>query len=184
MSPGKRIRKLKNAELGRIGPEEYRKAPKSPIVVMLDNVRSLNNTGSVFRTADAFRIESILLCGITGTPPHREIQKTALGSTDSVPWLYFKHTEDAVHKMQDEDYRVVSIEQTVESIPLHRFSADRDSKYALVFGHEIRGVDQKIVDMSDLCIDIPQFGIKHSFNISVSAGIVLWEFHRQLKNFR
>ena len=160
--------------------EDFRRAEKSPICVILDNVRSLNNIGSVFRTADAFRVEKIFLCGITATPPHRDIHKTALGSTESVAWEYFKHTIDVVLALKSEGVIIVAVEQTEGSISLESFSIEPGKKYAFVFGHEVRGVDQAVVDECNYSLDIPQYGTKHSLNISVSAGIVLWEVFRKL----
>jgi len=171
----KHFRKLRNEELGRITPEAYRKAEKFPVTIVLDNVRSLNNIGSVFRTADGFRAEEVVLCGIAATPPHRDIRKTALGATESVPWSYYEHTRDAIRILKKKGYRIISLEQTEGSISLDRFSPEKNEHYALIFGHEIKGVSQEVVNMSDHCIEIPQFGTKHSFNISVSAGIVLWD---------
>ena len=176
-----RFRKLLNEELGRKSAEEYRTARKFPVTVVLDNVRSLNNIGSVFRTADGFLVEEVILCGITATPPHRDIRKTALGATESVPWQYFEHTRDAILALREKDHVIISVEQAEGSISLDRFRPEKDRHYALVFGHEIKGVSQEIVNMSDLCIEIPQFGTKHSFNISVSAGIVLWHFFTMMK---
>ncbi|MCD6202662.1 MAG: RNA methyltransferase [Bacteroidales bacterium] len=175
------FRKLKNEELGRKSIEEYRQAHKFPVIVILDNVRSLHNIGSVFRTADGFLAEAVFLCGITACPPHREIRKTALGATESVPWQYFEHTAEAVCKLRNEGYTILSVEQAEGSIPLDKFQPDRNSRYALIFGHEVKGVAQEIVDISDYCVEIPQFGTKHSFNISVSAGIVLWDFYLKIK---
>jgi len=174
------MRKLKNEELDRLSVQEFRGVAKVPLVVVLDNVRSQNNIGSVFRTADAFRLEGVLLCGITATPPHREIHKTALGATESVQWEYHESTVGAVRKLKSEGYRVISAEQAEGAVPLQDISVSRDEKYAIVFGHEIRGVGQEVVDLSDYCIEIPQFGTKHSLNISVAAGIVIWEFFRNL----
>jgi tRNA G18 (ribose-2'-O)-methylase SpoU len=175
------MRKLKNAELGRKSIEEFKKAKKNPFIIILDNVRSLNNIGSVFRTADGFLVEAVYLCGITAVPPHKDIHKTALGSTDSVYWKYFKNTIDAVKELKKENYRIIAVEQTDESIMLNDFVMEKDEKYALVFGHEIKGVDQAVVDESDTSIEIPQFGTKHSFNISVSVGIVLWDLIKKTK---
>lgn len=175
------MKKRKNSELGRKSVTEYKESGKLPLLLVLDNVRSLNNIGSVFRTADAFLVESIYLCGITATPPHRDIQKTALGATESVAWEYRKDTEEVVDHLKKEGIKVISIEQVEGSISLQDFRLEGGCKYALVFGHEIHGVKQSVVDMSDACIEIPQFGTKHSFNISVSAGIVLWEFFCQLE---
>ena len=176
------MRKLANEELNRKSINEFRESPKTPFVVVLDNVRSLNNIGSVFRTADAFLIESVFLCGITGTPPHREINKTALGATESVSWKYFSETADAVRSLREEGYVVVSVEQEEGYVSLADYMPCNDSKYALVFGHEINGVAQEVVGLSDSCIEIPQFGTKHSFNISVSVGIVLWDLCGKLQN--
>lgn len=175
------MRKLKNIELNRLSPEDFRKAEKTPFSVILDNVRSLNNIGSVFRTADAFLIEKIYLCGITATPPHKDIHKTALGSTESVAWEYFKSTMDVVQLLKNKGYTVMAVEQTTGSISLADLEIVSNKKYAFIFGHEIRGVDQAIVDDCDVCLDIPQYGTKHSLNISVSAGVVLWEAFRQLR---
>ena len=173
------MRKLLNSELNRISPERYKLEIKTPIVLILDNIRSLNNIGSIFRTADGFRIEAIYLCGITAQPPHRDIHKTALGATESVPWRYFESTIEAIDKLKKEDYTILAIEQVEQSIMLDKFELNKNKKYALVFGHEVRGVAQEIVNICDGTIEIPQIGTKHSFNISVSAGIVLWEFYRQ-----
>lgn len=173
------MRKLKNEELGRKSSEEFKHAVKTPFVVVLDNVRSLMNIGSIFRTSDAFMVEAIYLCGISGTPPNKEITKTALGATESVAWKYFESSEQAVHKLKTEGFVILTVEQAKESISLQNFQIDFDKKYAIVFGHEIKGVDQCIVDLSDYCIEIPQFGTKHSFNVAVSAGIVLWELYNK-----
>jgi tRNA G18 (ribose-2'-O)-methylase SpoU len=169
------MRKLLVSELERITPEEYRLAGKRGVVVVLDNVRSLNNVGSVFRTSDAFMVEAVYLCGITGTPPHREINKTALGATESVPWRYFKETHEAVSLLREEGYTIIAVEQAEGSVKLDSFQTVPGAKYAVAFGHEIDGVTQKVIDMCDICIEIPQYGTKHSLNIAVTAGIVLWE---------
>jgi tRNA G18 (ribose-2'-O)-methylase SpoU len=169
------MRKLLNSELDRLTPEEYKNSDRNPIVIVLDNVRSLLNTGSIFRTADAFKVRSIFLCGITGTPPHREINKTALGAAEVVPWKYFSETSDAIKELKDNGYTIISVEQAEGSTDLASFKSEAGKNYAVVFGHEINGVSQKVLDMSDTCIEIPQFGTKHSFNIAVAAGIVLWE---------
>ena len=169
------MRKLTNEELDRKSVTEFRASEKSPFIIVLDNVRSLNNIGSIFRTADAFLVEGLWLCGITATPPHREIHKTALGATESVAWRYFANTAEAVRELRESGYVVVSVEQAEGSVSLDRFVAEPGKKYALVFGHEIKGVSDEVVDMSDTCIEIPQYGTKHSFNVAVSAGIVLWE---------
>ena len=174
------MRKLKNSELGRKSVNEYKKADKSPIIVVLDNVRSMNNIGSVFRTADAFLVKAVYLCGITAKPPHKDIQKTALGATESVPWKYYDSTMEAIKELKNNGYIIISVEQAEEAIPLCDFVANKGRKYAVIFGHEVRGIAQEVVDLSDYCIEIPQFGTKHSFNISVSAGIVLWELFSQL----
>jgi 23S rRNA (guanosine2251-2'-O)-methyltransferase len=179
-STKKGMRKLLNKELGRKTIGQYRSSEKAPFVVVLDNVRSQSNVGSVFRTADAFLVEKILLCGITSTPPHRDIRKTALGATESVPWKYFGETTEAIIGLKNEGYLIIGIEQVEQSSYLQDFVPEKDKKYALVFGHEINGVDQKVIDMCDYCIEIPQFGTKHSFNIAVSTGIVLWELNKKL----
>lgn len=172
------MRKIPNEELGRMSVEEFRKAEKSSFVIVLDNVRSHNNVGSVFRTADAFLTRKIYLCGITARPPHRDIQKTALGATDSVEWAYFEKTTDAIRYLRSEGYKIIGIEQVEGSVELQDFIVDKNLKYALVFGHEVNGVSQEVLDQCDVCIEIPQFGTKHSFNIAVSTGIVLWELNR------
>jgi 23S rRNA (guanosine2251-2'-O)-methyltransferase len=172
------MKKLRNDELNRKTIEEFKQAGKYPVMVILDNVRSLNNIGSVFRTCDAFLMEGICLCGITAVPPHREISKTALGATESVYWQYFKTTIEAVNFLRNRGHRIFSVEQTVRSCALHKFNILQDEKYALVFGHEIKGVEQEVIDICDGVIEIPQYGTKHSLNIAVSAGIVLWEFFR------
>lgn len=175
------MRKLKNSELGRKSVNEYKKAAKSPIIIVLDNVRSMNNIGSVFRTADAFLVKSVYLCGITAKPPHKDIQKTALGATESVPWKYYETTIETIQQLKDDGYIIISVEQAEEAILLGDFVIKKGGKYAVIFGHEVRGVAQEIIDLSDYCIEIPQFGTKHSFNISVSAGIVLWELFRKIR---
>ena len=176
------MRKLKNSELNRLSIEEFKKYDKTPLVVVLDNIRSLNNIGSVFRTSDAFLIEKIILCGITAKPPHKDIHKTALGATESVNWEYTKNTTDAVNKLNDEGYIIVSIEQTENATMLQNFNIKKNKKYAVIFGNEVKGVQQEVVNLSDYSIEIPQYGTKHSFNISVSAGIVLWELFRKIKS--
>lgn len=168
-------RKLDNAELGRKTIDEYRSADKLPLVVVLDNVRSLNNVGSVFRTADALLIESICLCGFTGTPPHKEIHKTALGAELSVPWQHYASTTEAIASLRAQGYTIASVEQAEHSMSLCDFMPQKEQRYAFVFGNELHGVEQDVVNQSDMCIEIPQFGTKHSFNIAVSAGIVLWD---------
>ncbi len=174
------MRKLNNNELGRKSVDQFRESEKSPFVIVLDNVRSLNNVGTVFRNSDAFLVRKICLCGITPVPPHRDIQKTALGSTESVEWIYYPSTTDAVKELKNEGFMIVGIEQTDESAGLQDMEIEPGRNYALVFGHEVNGVSQEIIDMCDRCLEIPQFGTKHSFNISVSTGIVLWELSRKL----
>ena len=173
------MRKLLNRELARKTVEQFRNSKKSPFVIVLDNVRSQSNVGSVFRTADAFATEAIYLCGITGIPPHREIQKTALGATETVAWKYFPKTVDAVRNLKEDGYTIIGVEQAEGSVSPEKFKIEEGKKYALVFGHEITGVDQKVLNKCDSCIEIPQFGTKHSFNIAVSAGIVLWELNKK-----
>ena len=169
------MRKRLNSELDRKTIAEYKSSDKSPFIIVLDNVRSQSNVGSVFRTADAFLVETIYLCGITAQPPHRDIQKTALGATESVPWKYFPATLDAVRELKSNGVVLVAVEQVEEAIMLQDLVIESGKKYAFIFGHEINGVSQQIVDLCNFCIEIPQFGSKHSFNIAVSAGIVLWE---------
>ncbi|MFO7671124.1 MAG: RNA methyltransferase [Bacteroidales bacterium] len=173
------MRKLLNEELVRLSVGEFKEASKIPVVIVLDNIRSQNNIGSVFRTADAFRLMGIVLCGITATPPHREIHKTALGATESVHWEYFQDTVTAVTGLKEKGYLILSVEQAEGALSLENIQLYPDQKYALVFGHEVRGVEQKVLDLSDHCIEIPQFGTKHSLNISVAAGIVIWEVFRK-----
>ncbi len=174
-------RKFTVEELNRISIEEFQEARKIPLIVVLDNVRSLNNIGSVFRTSDAFRVEEIFLCGITATPPNVEIHKTALGAEDSVKWRYFDETHSAVNELKAKDYTVFSIEQAENSISLESIQLEKNKKYAVILGHEVHGVQQSVIDASDGCIEIPQYGTKHSLNVSVTAGIVIWDFFKQLK---
>lgn len=174
-------RKLKVEELNRIDIQEFKQAEKIGLTVVLDNVRSLNNIGSVFRTSDAFRVNEIILCGITATPPHVEIHKTALGAEDSMMWRYFEDTLSAVNELKTNGYTVFSIEQTENSTSLTDMSLDNDKKYAIVLGHEVHGVQQAVIDASHGCIEIPQHGTKHSLNISVAAGIVIWDFYKKLR---
>ena len=176
------MRKLKNNELNRISLEEFKNSQKTPIVVVLDNIRSLNNIGSVFRTSDAFLIEKIILCGITAKPPHKDIHKTALGATDSVIWEYTKVTSEAIHTLKKDGYIIISVEQTEKAIMLQDFKIEKNKKYAVIFGNEVKGVQQEVVNKSDYAIEIPQIGTKHSLNISVSAGIVLWELFRKMQS--
>lgn len=176
------MRKLKNNELDRLSVDEYKEITKTPITVVLDNVRSCNNIGSVFRTSDALLIENIMLCGITATPPNKDIHKTALDAEKSVPWEYFEETEAAVKKLKESGYRVFAIEQVLNSISLPDFNPEKDQKLALVFGNEVKGVQQSVIDLCHGAIEIPQYGTKHSFNISVSAGIVLWDLVYKLRS--
>jgi 23S rRNA (guanosine2251-2'-O)-methyltransferase len=173
------MRKLLNMELERKTVEQFRISEKSPFVVVLDNVRSQSNVGSIFRTADAFLTKAIYLCGITAKPPHREIQKTALGATESVAWKYFPETIDAIYDLKSEGYKIICVEQAEGSVELQEMQIEKGEKYALVFGHEVNGVAQDVIDLCDRCIEIPQFGTKHSFNIAISAGIVLWELNKK-----
>ena len=167
-------------ELGRISVEEFKEAEKIPVVVILDNIRSMYNIGSVFRTADAFLIKKIYLCGITATPPHKEIRKTALGATESVDWEYVKDISDLMGRLKEEEWKIFSIEQTEGSKNLSEVELNSNEKYAIIFGNEVEGVQQEVINQSDLCIEIPQGGTKHSLNVSVCAGIVLWEFFRKM----
>ena len=175
------MRKLRNIELNRLSVDEYKNSDKTPVVVILDNIRSCNNIGSVFRTSDALLIEKIYLCGITATPPNNEIRKTALDAEKSVDWEYFENSEDVVVKLQKDAYNVYAIEQVENSISLPDFQPEKNEKLALVFGNEVKGVNQSVVNICDGSIEIPQFGTKHSFNISVSAGIVLWDIFQKVR---
>ncbi len=172
-------RKLKNSELGRISAIEYKAQRKTPLIIILDNIRSLNNIGSVFRTADAFLVEKIYLCGITATPPHKDIQKTALGATDSVDWEYAENTSEVIKKLKEQGVHIASVEQAEEAVSLTHFQVET-KKYALVFGNEVKGVQQDVVSESDTVIEIPQFGTKHSLNISVSVGVVVWDIFSKI----
>lgn len=176
------MRKLKNSELDRLSVEEYKEVAKIPITVVLDNIRSCNNIGSVFRTSDALLIEKVVLCGITATPPNKDIHKTALDAEKSVPWEYFEETEEAVANLKEAGYHVYAVEQVENSISLPEFIPAKDQKLALVFGNEVKGVQQSVVDICNGAIEIPQYGTKHSFNISVSAGIVLWDLVYKLRS--
>ncbi len=177
------MKKLSMEELDRLSIQEYKQTEKSPIVLVLDNVRSLNNVGSAFRTADAFRITKIFLCGITGTPPHRDIQKTALGATESVDWEYCLNTMEAVEKLQKSDYQLCALEQVENSIKLNDFSPEKGKKYALIFGNEVFGVEEDVLKACDQVLEIPQLGTKHSLNISVSLGIAVWDMMVKLEQF-
>ena len=174
------MRKLKNNELGRKTVNEFKQTEKTPIIVVLDNIRSLNNVGSVFRTSDAFLIEKIYLCGITATPPNKEIHKTALGATESVAWEYVEDTLTLVNKLKNDGVFVASIEQVENSTMLNDFIPKQNQKYAIVMGNEIKGVQQEVVSASDTCIEIPQLGTKHSLNISVTTGIVIWDLFNKM----
>jgi 23S rRNA (guanosine2251-2'-O)-methyltransferase len=177
------MQKLSMDELGRISPQEYKHGRKFPLVIVLDNIRSMMNVGSVFRTADAFRIEKIILCGITACPPNKEIHKTALGATESVDWQYFEQTETAIMELKAQEYKIFALEQTTGSIPLHTFQPNTGNRYALVFGNEVKGVQESVLTICNGAIEIPQFGTKHSFNISVTAGITLWDFFSKMGQF-
>lgn len=175
------MRKLKVTELNRISVEAFKEADKLSLIVVLDNVRSQYNVGSVFRTSDAFRVECIYLCGISATPPHQEIHKTALGAEDTVNWEYFKDTKEAILKLKSEGYYIYSIEQVEGSVMLENLQLDPSKKYAVVLGNEVKGVQQEVVDISDGCIEIPQYGTKHSLNVSTAAGIIIWDFFKWLR---
>lgn len=174
------MRKLRTIEMRRLSIEEFRRSDKLPLTVVLDDVRSLHNVGAVFRTGDAFRVERVFLCGITATPPNAEIHKTALGGEDSVEWQYFPTAVEAVRRLRDEGTVVCSVEQAEGSTMLHDLRVDPSRRYAVVLGNEVKGVGQDVVDLSDMCVEIPQFGTKHSLNVSVAAGIIMWEFARAL----
>ena len=174
------MRKLQNSELDRLNVDEFKQATKIPIIVVLDNIRSLNNIGSVFRTADAFLIEKVILCGITATPPHKDIRKTALGATQSVDWEYTESTLEAIQKLKSNGVQTIAIEQAENAIYLQDFSPTNDKRLALVFGNEVKGVSQEVVSACDLVLEIPQFGTQHSLNISVSAGVVVWDIWSKL----
>lgn len=174
------MRKLSMDELGRKTAEEFRQSSKFPLVLVLDNVRSMMNTGSLFRTADAFLLQGMLLCGITATPPHREIQKTALGATESVYWRYFEKTTQAILELKKQGYKVYALEQAVGSVNLKDFKPDPLQSYALVFGNEVKGVEEQVLALCDGCLEIPQFGTKHSLNVAVTAGMVIWDFFSKM----
>lgn len=174
------MKKLKLEELGRISVGEFKESEKISVCILLDNIRSLHNVGSAFRTADAFRLEKIYLTGITGTPPHREIQKTALGATESVDWEYVESPANAIADLKNKGYKIVIVEQTTDSIPLNTFSAEANAKYCLVFGNEVHGVSDEAIELGDLALEIPQLGTKHSLNISVCLGIVVWDIFQKL----
>ncbi len=175
------MKKLKLEELGRISVDEFKESEKIPVCILLDNIRSLHNVGSAFRTADAFRMEKIYLTGITGTPPHREIQKTALGATESVDWEFVESPAAAIADLKSKGYKIVIIEQTTDSIPLQTFYGEPGVKYCLIFGNEVHGVSEEAIALGDLALEIPQLGTKHSLNVSVCVGIVLWDVFRKLR---
>jgi len=174
------VRKLKLEELNRASVSEFKGQDKLPVVVVLDNVRSMHNVGSIFRTCDGFAVEKVCLCGITSQPPHREIEKTALGATQSINWAYYANPIEAVEQLRKDGYTIIAIEQADKSIMLNDFEADESKKYALIFGNEVNGVSEEVMQIIDSCIEIPQFGTKHSFNIVVSAGIVLWDLFSKI----
>lgn len=170
------------SELDRVSHEEFKELPKRPVVLVLDNLRSLHNVGSAFRTADAFCLEKIYLCGVTGTPPHREIHKTALGATDTVAWEYASSTEELIKKLKSEGYTICSLEQVEGSTMLNTFTPEANKKYAFVFGNEVNGVLEEVIALSDYCLEIPQFGTKHSLNVSVTVGMVVWHYFLKTQN--
>lgn len=175
------FKKLSLSELNRDQVEDYKQKEKIPIIIILDNIRSMSNIGSVFRTSDAFLIEEIHLCGITSSPPHKEIHKTALGATDTVNWKYYKDTLDSIKVLKDQNFTIIAVEQAKNSTLLQDFRPKKEEKLALIFGNEVKGVDQKVINESDKCLEIPQFGTKHSLNISISVGIVIWDIFQKLK---
>lgn len=170
------MRKLQLEELNRMDAEAFKQAEKLPVALVLDNIRSLNNVGSAFRTGDALAVEKICLCGITGTPPHKEIHKTALGAQDTVAWQKYDSTSEAIQNLKNEDYTIIALEQTDESTSLQQYAFEADKKYAFIFGNEVFGVENEALALCDACLEIPQFGTKHSFNVSVTMGIVLWDY--------
>lgn len=175
------MQKLSMDQLNRVDIESFKELEKTPITIVLDNVRSMHNVGSAFRTADGFAIEQILLCGITASPPHREIEKTALGATQSVDWTHYKETTEALQHLKEQGYKIFAIEQAENSTSLEQFEISTNDKYAFVFGNEVHGVDEEVMQIVDGCIEIPQFGTKHSFNVSVTIGIVLWDILKKIK---
>lgn len=177
-------RKLLNIELGRVSARQYKELPESGVVVVLDNIRSAHNVGSAFRTADSFKVDKIWLCGICAVPPSAEIHKSALGAEDSVEWEHSADTMEAVRRLKEDGYRIVSVEQTVSSVMLDSFAPQKGEKYALVFGNEVAGVSQDVVDASDFSLEIPQYGTKHSLNVSVSVGVILWHFRLGLQQLQ
>jgi len=176
------VKKLKNSELDRISVEEFKKSKKIPITILLENIRSAHNIGSVFRTADSFLINEIILCGISAQPPNKDIRKTALGSSESVEWKYEKNIEVAIQNLKDKGNKIISVEQTTNSISLENFKPSKNSKYAIIFGNEVNGIEQRTIDLSDMAIEIPQYGTKHSLNISVAAGIIIWNIFSKINH--
>ena len=174
-----RVKKI--TELNRLSVEEFKSEPKTPLIIVLDNVRSLNNIGSVFRTSDAFLVEAVYLCGITATPPNVEIHKTALGAENSVAWAYYSDTDQAVEELKKNGYTLCAVEQAQNSIMLDKLQLDSTKKYAVILGNEVKGVQQDVVSRCDCCVEIPQYGTKHSLNVSIAAGMVIWVFSKQLK---
>ena len=175
------MRKLKNNELNRLNLEEFKKSKKTPFVIVLDNVRSAHNVGSIFRISDAFLIEKIYMCGVTSKPPHKDIRKTALGASESVEWEHHNNSTDCIQQLKKKGYQIISIEQAEQAVMLNDFMPKKGIKYALIFGNEVKGVEQSVVSASDIVIEIPQYGTKHSLNISVSSGIVIWDFFQKLQ---
>lgn len=173
--------KLSMQQLGRISVDEYKSSEKSPLIIIADNVRSMHNVGSIFRTSDAFLVEKIYLCGITPTPPHREIQKTALGATESVDWQYAENTLDVVNQLKKKGWTILALEQTTNSVMLDELKIEKGEKIAIVLGNEVEGVNQEVINLCNKAVEIPQFGTKHSFNVSVSCGIMLWQVYLCLK---
>lgn len=176
------MKKLKNSELDRISIEEFKKSKKIAITILLENIRSAHNIGSIFRTADSFLINEIILCGISAQPPNKDIRKTALGSSESVEWRYEKNIDKAVEKLKNEGNKIISIEQTTNSISLENFKPQKNDKYAIIFGNEVNGIEQRTINLSDMVIEIPQFGTKHSLNISVAAGIIIWDLFSKINH--
>jgi len=175
------MRKLPIEEIGRISPEEFKNSPKRELIVVLDDIRSHHNTGAIFRTCDAFACQAVYLCGITGTPPHRDIQKTALGASETVAWKYFKNTLEAVNELKDDGYKIVALEIAEGSTAIDDYNPSPDDKIAIILGNEVNGVMQEILDICDYCLEIPQYGTKHSLNVSVSGGIAIWEICKKIR---
>jgi tRNA G18 (ribose-2'-O)-methylase SpoU len=176
------VKKLKNSQLDRISIEEFKKSKKIAITILLENIRSAHNIGSIFRTADSFLINEIILCGISAQPPNKDIRKTALGSSESVEWRYEKNIDKAIEKLKNEGNKIISIEQTTNSISLENFKPQKNDKYAIIFGNEVNGIEQRTINLSDMAIEIPQFGTKHSLNISVAAGIIIWDLFSKINH--